>query len=172
MEKWVKGKLSLFQIGVAMIILLIGIFLVEQTKSVQKTSYFAEQVEAAQLMKTCLEIIKEERLNRNIPIDKRLDPNQTGIIGEEFTKITTTLGNIDSKRTSSNPDFAALMLNCYWCQWFLPWINFSYSFCSQNNGFKSFDHLLCRCITIWSKYSRIYLHKHVRGFKYKKDFAL
>jgi poly-gamma-glutamate system protein len=113
MEKWVKGKLSLFQIGVAMIILLIGIFLVEQTKSVQKTSYFAEQVEAAQLMKTCLETIKEERLNRNIPIDKRLDPNQTGIIGEEFTKITTTLGNIDSKRTSSNPDFAALMLKYF-----------------------------------------------------------
>jgi poly-gamma-glutamate system protein len=113
MEKWVKGKLSLFQIGVAMVILLVGLFLVEQTKSVQNTSYFTEQVEAAQLMKTSLQTIKEERLKRNIPIDNKLDPNQTGIIGEEFTKITTTLGNIDSKRTSSNPDFAALMVKYF-----------------------------------------------------------
>jgi len=64
-------------------------------------------------MKTCLETIKEEQLKRNIPIDKKLDPNQTGIMGEDFTKITTTLGNIDSKITSSNPDFAAQMVKYF-----------------------------------------------------------
>jgi len=60
-----------------------------------------------------LEAIKEERLKRNIPLNVGLDPNQTGIIGEEYTQLTTTLGNLEAKRTSTNPAFAALLLKYF-----------------------------------------------------------
>ena len=113
MNSWIKGKLSLIYLFWALIILLGGLLLIEQTKFVQPTSYYAEQIQAAQLMKSSLDAIKEERLKRNIPLDVGLDPNQTGIIGEEYTQLTTTLGNLEAKRTSTNPAFAALLVKYF-----------------------------------------------------------
>lgn len=68
------------------------------------------QIEAAEIMKKSLAVIKESRLIKGLPIDYALDPNGTGIIGEEFTELTTTLGKVEDKRSSANPDFAAMMV--------------------------------------------------------------
>jgi poly-gamma-glutamate system protein len=38
------------------------------------------------------------------------DPNRTGMIGPEYTGLTTTLGDVASKRTTTNPDFAAALV--------------------------------------------------------------
>jgi len=113
MNNWVKSKLSLVCLFGGLIILFIGLILVEQTKSIRPTPYYTDQIQAAQFMKTSLEIIKEERLKREIPIDIELDPNQTGIIGKEYTRLTTTLGNLEAKRTSTNPAFAALLVKYF-----------------------------------------------------------
>ena len=110
MNKWIESKLPIIYLFWALIILIIGLLLIEQTKSTVKTTYYDEQIKAAQLMKTSLEVIKEERLKRNIPVDVKLDTNQTGIIGGEYTRLTTTLGNLAAKRTSTNPAFAALLV--------------------------------------------------------------
>lgn len=113
MNSWIKGKLSIIHLFWAVVILIVGLLIIEQTKFVQPTSYYNEQIQAAQFMKSSLEVIKEERLKRNIPLDVGLDPNQTGIIGEEYTQLTTTLGNLEAKRTSSNPAFAALLVKYF-----------------------------------------------------------
>ena len=113
MNNWIKGKLSLIYLFWAVVILLAGLLLIEQTKITAKTPYYDEQIQAAELMKSSLEAIKEERLKRAIPLDVGLDPNQTGIIGEEYTELTTTLGNLEAKRTSSNPAFAALLVKYF-----------------------------------------------------------
>jgi len=85
MNSWIKGKLSIIHLFWAVVILLVGLLLIEQTKSIVQTPYYDEQTQAAQLMKNSLEAIREERLKRNIPLDIGLDPNQTGIIGKEYT---------------------------------------------------------------------------------------
>jgi len=113
MNSWIKGKLSLIYLFWALIILLVGLLLIEQTKFTAKISYYDEQIQAAQLMKSSLGAIKEERLKRAIPLDVGLDPNQTGIIGKEYTQLTTTLGNLEAKRTSTNPAFAALLVKYF-----------------------------------------------------------
>jgi poly-gamma-glutamate system protein len=113
MNSWIKGKLSLIYLFWALIILLVGLLIIEQTKFTAKTTYYNEQIQAARLMKSSLEAIKEERLKRAIPIDIGLDPNQTGIIGKEYTQLTTTLGNLEAKRTSTNPAFAALLVKYF-----------------------------------------------------------
>ena len=113
MNSWIKAKFSLIYLFWALIILLVGLLLIEQTKFVQPSSYYSKQIQAAQLMKSSLEAIKEERLKRDIPLDMGLDPNQTGIIGEEYTELTTTLGNLEAKRTSTNPAFAALLVKYF-----------------------------------------------------------
>lgn len=68
---------------------------------------------AADLMARSLEAIRLLRLERNIPIDPALDPNLTGIIGEEFTPLTTSLGDLEAKRTTTNPAFAGLMVRYF-----------------------------------------------------------
>ena len=67
MNSWIKGKLSLIYLFWALIILLVGLLLIERTKFVQPTSYYAEQIQAAQLMKSSLEAINEERLKKLTP---------------------------------------------------------------------------------------------------------
>jgi poly-gamma-glutamate system protein len=95
------------------IIVMAGLVLTEISKVKIPTSFYQTQLEAAQIMKDSLQAIREEREKRGILIDTKIDPNKTGIIGEEYTSLTTTLGNLEAKRTSANPDFAALMVKFF-----------------------------------------------------------
>lgn len=71
----------------------------------------AQRTEAAQLMTKATDIIREYRLSISIPIDDKLDPNHTGLIGGPFTDLTTTQGVLTAKRTSTNPQFASIIVN-------------------------------------------------------------
>ena len=61
------------------------------------------------LMARSLSSIKALRLEKGIALDRTLDPNETGIVGEEFTPLTTSLGDVAAKRTAANPAFAAVV---------------------------------------------------------------
>jgi poly-gamma-glutamate system protein len=37
------------------------------------------------------------------------DPNRTGLIGPDWSEVTTTIGDLPAKRTMTNPDFAAMI---------------------------------------------------------------
>lgn len=75
-----------------------------------KSPYYKEMIIAANKMKTLTEEIKKEKLNRRIEIDRNVDINMTGLMGIEWSGISTTLGNEEAKRSSINPDFAALVV--------------------------------------------------------------
>ena len=65
---------------------------------------------AALRMVSAFPILVSELEFLGMEIDLELDPNRTGLIGEEFTLLTTTVGVLSSKRTSTNPAFAALLV--------------------------------------------------------------
>lgn len=44
-------------------------------------------------------------------LDPFLDPNRTGLIGPEISPLFTTLGHLEAKRTSTNPDVAGLVVH-------------------------------------------------------------
>lgn len=46
-----------------------------------------------------------------IPMDPVDDRNHTGIIGEAYTGMTTTLGSLEAKRTAAAPDAAAMVVD-------------------------------------------------------------
>jgi poly-gamma-glutamate system protein len=77
------------------------------------TSLHEQQMDAAQLMARSLEAIRALRLAKGLPIDHEVDPNETGLIGEEFTPLTTSLGDVEAKRTATNPAFAALLVKYF-----------------------------------------------------------
>jgi len=78
-----------------------------------KHQAYYEMTAAANKMKQAQQAIRTEMSRRGIEIDTALDINGTGLIGLEWSGITTTLGNVESKRTSANPDFAALLVKLF-----------------------------------------------------------
>lgn len=64
-------------------------------------------------MARSLASIKALRLEKGISLDRALDPNETGIIGEEFTPLTTSLGDAAAKRTAANPAFAGVVADYF-----------------------------------------------------------
>lgn len=98
-------------------IVLMGIFslaayLAVQIFSVKEDArYQKEMLRAARSMEKAISVITAYCDSSGIEINERLDPNRTGLIGEEFSPITTTLGHPDAKRTTTNPDMAGLIVH-------------------------------------------------------------
>jgi len=67
-----------------------------------------EMIRASEIMGEALALIRECRKEKGIALDKTTDFNQTGLVGVEFSSITTSLGNLEAKKTTTNPNFAAL----------------------------------------------------------------
>jgi len=68
------------------------------------------QRQAAERMASAFPVLVSALEARGHEIDARVDPNRTGLIGEEFTVLTTTVGALSAKRTSTNPAFASLIV--------------------------------------------------------------
>jgi poly-gamma-glutamate system protein len=69
-------------------------------------------VDAAQRMQSGQRAIYLNKAGLNL-FNAELDPNHTGMIGEEYTGTTTTVGALRAKRTAANPDFAAYIVKLF-----------------------------------------------------------
>lgn len=67
-----------------------------------------EMEEAVALAVKMFGVIEQLKQERNIVSDAHSNVPYDFMIGDEWTEITTTLGSLDAKETSTNPDFAAL----------------------------------------------------------------
>ncbi len=65
---------------------------------------------ASEIMGEAIAVLKECQIERGLPLDTENNPNQTGLIGVESSPLTTTIGNLEAKRTTTNPNFAALIV--------------------------------------------------------------
>ena len=75
--------------------------------TVTKAADFDEKLEAAQLMDRCMAQIRGYEKELEIPFSPE-DRFRTGLMGPEYTGITTTLGPAEAKRTTADPNMAAL----------------------------------------------------------------
>lgn len=71
----------------------------------------AAMSKASVLMARATAALRECRESRGLLIDPEADPNGTGLVGVERSKITTSPGRLEAKRTAANPDFAALIVS-------------------------------------------------------------
>jgi poly-gamma-glutamate system protein len=65
---------------------------------------------AAAMMERATAAIREDFLSRGGRFDDAIDPNHTALIGEEYTDLTSTIGSLEAKRTTTNPNTAALLV--------------------------------------------------------------
>jgi poly-gamma-glutamate system protein len=73
--------------------------------------YRDQMTEAARIMTLAQSAVQKHCLQEGIPIDAEIDPNRTGLIGPEIDRLTTTIGHPAAKRTTTNPEFAALLVH-------------------------------------------------------------
>lgn len=69
-----------------------------------------DMLRASALMKEATETVRRCRETKGIPVDRQADVNLSGLIGLELSPITTSLGNLEAKRTATNPNFAGLVV--------------------------------------------------------------
>ncbi len=68
-------------------------------------------VRAASRMDRAVTTIAQYCDSVGFPIDASLDTNHTCLVGPEYTPLLTTLGQLEAKRTTTNPDVAALLVH-------------------------------------------------------------
>jgi poly-gamma-glutamate system protein len=69
-----------------------------------------DMFQASEIMEEAMVALRECQSERGLHLDTENDPNQTGLIGFESSPLTTTIGNLEAKRTTTNPNFAALVV--------------------------------------------------------------
>jgi poly-gamma-glutamate system protein len=70
-----------------------------------------EMTEASRLMAAAGAAIKDCRETLGVEVDRETDPNGTGLIGLETSALTTSAGRLEAKRTTTNPNFAGLVVS-------------------------------------------------------------
>lgn len=86
---------------------MIGYAFAERSVRPVHASAFRKKVEAVRLMQRAEEAIAEAKRRRGILVDSRNDPEGTGLIGPQFSLITTDRGAQSAKALAAHPNFAA-----------------------------------------------------------------
>jgi poly-gamma-glutamate system protein len=91
---------------------LLSLLFLAATLSIARKPLLArgEMLTASRGMKEALAEVRSCRDAAGLPIDPLRDINRTGLIGLESSSITTSLGNLEAKRTTANPNFAGLIV--------------------------------------------------------------
>ncbi len=94
------------------LLLIVAFLFTKSSATEDKCRYYDEKIAASTLAKEAMEEIKAIKEELNIPLATE-DTYLSGMIGDRYTVITTTLGNLQSKKTSVNPNFAAVIIDMF-----------------------------------------------------------
>ena len=92
----------------ALAMLVAGHFGLDYFRTETPAPWRTEKLAAAQRAQASMAAVRDAKAARGINLDRTSDPNGTGMIGMRWSGMTTTLGVLEAKRTSTNPNFAAL----------------------------------------------------------------
>lgn len=89
---------------------LVGFYIVENNIIMKKDKWYNEKLEAATLCQKAEQTVKNFYYGNVEYVDNLNDPNETGLIGQEYSPITSERGSFSAKSTTTNPNFAALVV--------------------------------------------------------------
>jgi len=98
-------------LSVLALLALMAFLAVEYGKEDVKLKYYDQKLEASKLSKEATDYLKEFRMHKGVFVDVVNDPNETALIGQDITPITTDRGYIEAKLTATNPNFAAVVVD-------------------------------------------------------------
>lgn len=98
-------------LSVMALLALMAFLAVEYGKEDVKLKWYDQKIEAARLTKNAMDYLKDHRMHKAVFVDVVNDPNETALIGQDITPITTDRGYIEAKLTATNPNFAAVIVD-------------------------------------------------------------
>ncbi len=108
---WRPPNVSRTALALVTVVALVAHLAVELMPVRRKQRYYREKITAARLSRDAMAAIKAEKLARGHKIDLEVDPAATGLIGKSVTAVTSNTGYLTAKLTSTNPNFAAAMVD-------------------------------------------------------------
>ncbi|HWP52061.1 MAG TPA: poly-gamma-glutamate system protein, partial [Clostridia bacterium] len=99
-------------LSAALTLLVLAVGLISSQGRMTRTHYVDVQLDARARMIRCLEAIRGYRTTLGLTLSEE-DTWKSGLIGAEYTEITTTIGAIEAKRTATDPDMAALLVRMF-----------------------------------------------------------
>jgi poly-gamma-glutamate system protein len=95
----------------ALMILATALFYWAENSRVQvKQPHYDLKLQAADKMVKALEVLRQDRADAGWALDEVNDPNQSALIGVQYSIITTEEGDLGAKLTTINPNYAAVIL--------------------------------------------------------------
>jgi poly-gamma-glutamate system protein len=99
-----------------------GLYLVEHFQfASHKPGFHRERLKASNLAIEAMDIIKQEKQRRGLPVDLETDPARSGLIGPVMSDVTSDIGDLEAKQTSINPNFAAVFIELLKKSGVKPW---------------------------------------------------
>ena len=83
----------------------------ERFKVVYVQPHFEEKLEAAKRMQRGMDVIRTYRVRNAAEVDLDVDPTGSGLIGFAASSTTTNTGSLEAKRTTANPNWAAVVVD-------------------------------------------------------------
>ncbi|MEM1029651.1 MAG: poly-gamma-glutamate system protein [Myxococcota bacterium] len=84
---------------------------IERFPVVRKQARYGDKIAAARLAREGMAAIQTEKERLGHFVDPAVDPARTGMIGESLTPVTSNTGFLSAKLTSTNPNFAAVVVH-------------------------------------------------------------
>src|SRR5262245_27119741 len=89
----------------------VGVLAATETfKETMVQPHVEQKLEAARLMQRAMEAIQNHRVRKVGPIDLEADPTNSGMLGLSSSVTTTNTGSLEAKRTTLNPNWAAVVV--------------------------------------------------------------
>jgi len=98
-------------LSVIALLSLMAFLAVEYGKEDVELKWYNQKLEASKLAEEAANYLKEFRMRKAVFVDIVNDPNETALIGQDLTPITTDRGYIEAKLTATNPNFAAVVVD-------------------------------------------------------------
>ena len=107
---WRSARISRVMYVLASLIAVGVLAATEVFKETLVQPHVEEKLEAARLMQRAMEAIQNHRVRRVGPIDLEADPTNSGMLGLSSSVTTTNTGSLEAKRTTLNPNWAAVVV--------------------------------------------------------------
>ncbi|MFH1490967.1 MAG: poly-gamma-glutamate system protein, partial [Pseudomonadota bacterium] len=107
---WRPSSVPRLVLVVITILAIAAVLSVEIFKAKKRQPWYKEKFQASLTMKNGMEVIKKHRISKYDPVDKAVDPADSGMIGIPQSPITSNFGNLLAKQSTMNPNWAAVLV--------------------------------------------------------------
>lgn len=113
MEKlyWRPAHVSRVIHALVALVAVIVLLAAERIQTSELQPHFEEKQRAAARMKLGMDVLRKHRVRNVAKVDDEVDPTGSGILGTAASSTTTSSGSLQAKRTTANPNWAAVLVD-------------------------------------------------------------